>query len=321
MPDIWKNDRGYLLLRRYVDPFTKASYSSFKVEGGLPDDGRAVIIAPNHCNTLMDALVVLRSRPLEATVFGARADIFRKAGRALRFLKILPLARERDGAGTIRECLGSFEEVDQTLAAGVPFCLFPEGRHRPGRTLLPIQKGVARMAFRSARERPTVVVPAGINYSHFFRYRGACVLRYGEPIDVNAFLDAHADEAEAAQYQAFREELSQRIQALVDPQPIPFRRRWWVLPLWPLAALLSLPLWATAEWLCHRKIKDQAFHNTARFGIKLVGTPLFALLWAILLFCLLPWPWALALLVLYLFSFSLFYDGLHLFRQINEGNP
>lgn len=314
MPEIWKSNIRYRLLRSYVDYCTRASYTSLKVEGAPPAEGGAVILAPNHCNTLMDALVVLQSRKAP-TVFGARADIFRKAGRALRFLKILPLARERDGAETIKECLGAFEEIDATLAAGVPFCLFPEGRHRPERTLLPIQKGIARMAFRSARQRPTTVVPVGINYSHFFRFRGSCLLRYGEPMDVNAFLEAHSQENEAAQYKAFREELGRRIQALVPPEGPAVPRRWWLLPFWPLAALLSLPLWATAEWLCQRKIKDTAFHNTARFGVKLLGTPLFALLWGILLFCLLPWPWALVLLLLYFFSFSIFYEGLLLFHK------
>ena len=90
MSKIWEKDRLYSVLRPYVDACTKYSYNKAHVRGSLPEDG-AVIIAPNHTSTLMDALVILRSRKAP-TVFGARADIFAKplAARILRFLRILP---------------------------------------------------------------------------------------------------------------------------------------------------------------------------------------------------------------------------------------
>ena len=94
MHKIWEKDRLYSFLRPYVDTCTKYSYNKAHVRGSLPEDG-AVIIAPNHTSTLMDALVVLRSRK-KPTVFGARADIFAKplVARILRFLRILPLATQ-----------------------------------------------------------------------------------------------------------------------------------------------------------------------------------------------------------------------------------
>ena len=112
MAKIWERDRWYAFLRPYVDYCTKESFGRVKVKGSIPDDG-AVLMAPNHTNTLMDALVVLQSRK-ERTVFGARADIFRKAGKALRFLKILPMARQRDGLQTLRQSYGTFDEVEDT---------------------------------------------------------------------------------------------------------------------------------------------------------------------------------------------------------------
>ena len=309
MSKIWEPGGWYGFLRHYVDACTRASYCQLKVEGSLPTDG-AVLIAPNHTNTLLDALVVLRTRH-KGIVYGARADIFRNpiAAKVLRFLKILPMARERDGNETIRESMFAFDQIDETLAKGVPYCMFPEGRHRTERVLLPLQKGIARIAFRSARQRPTSVIPAGINYSDFFRYRGRCLLRFGKPLDVNAFLDSHSELTEAELHQAFREQLGERIQVLVNPEPLPAPSawRWLLLPLWPAAALLSLPLWLSAELLC-RKVSDKAFCNSVRFLSRLLFTPLFLLVWAVLFFLLLPWPWATALLVLYLFSYSIFYD-------------
>ena len=57
MGKIYENDRLYSMLRYYVDYCIRTSYRETTVCGqeNIPEDG-AVIIAPNHCNTLMDAL-------------------------------------------------------------------------------------------------------------------------------------------------------------------------------------------------------------------------------------------------------------------------
>ena len=314
MRKIWERDRLYTILRYYVDASTRASYCRLRVKGAIPEE-KAVLICPNHTNTLMDALVVLQSRQAP-TVFGARADIFSQpaVAKILRFLKILPMVRRRDGIRNVLRNYETMDEVQDVLANNTPFCMFPEGRHTPGRELQPLQKGVARMAFQSAAQRPTQVVPVGINYSDFFHYRGTCDLVYGEPMDVNAFLAAHGDLAEGARYQAFLEELSARMSALIAPDvPAPKRPlflRILLSPLWLVAAALSFPMWLPAEWMCKHKVKDRAFHNTVRYGFRLLGGPLTFILWAVLFFLLLPWWLALALLVVHHFSYSFFYDWL-----------
>lgn len=316
MRKIWERDRLYSILRYYVDLCTRASYRRLTVHGAIPSED-AVLICPNHTNTLMDALVVLQSRH-DPTVFGARADIFAQPAVAaiLRFLKILPMVRRRDGIRNVLRNYETMDEVQDVLANHTPFCLFPEGRHTPGRELQPLQKGIARMAFQSALARPTKVVPVGINYSNFFSYRGTCDIIYGEPIDVNAFLASTQDLAEGARYQAFLEELHRRMSTLIwSSCPEPARFPFWLLPVWLVAALLSLPIWLPAELMCRRKVKDRAFHNTVRFGFKLILFPLVFALWAILFFMTLPWWLALALLAIYLPSYSLFHDGLSLFRR------
>lgn len=309
MAKIWEKDWLYGFLRPYVDECTRGSYSSLRVEGSIPE-GPAVILAPNHCNTLLDALVVLQSRKAP-TVFGARADIFRRprAARALRFLKILPMARERDGLASQRSSYGSFDEIEDCLANSVPFCLFPEGRHTPGHEVQELMKGVIRIALRSASLRHTVIVPTGITYSHFFRYRGRCLVRYGEPLDVNAFLEGNSGLTEKELTDALLADLRSRIQSLVNPERLsaPQAWRWLLLPLWPVAAILSLPLWLTAEAVCAR-LGDKAFANSVRFLVKLFLTPVFFIIWAVLWAFLLPWWACIALLVLFLFSYSIFYD-------------
>ena len=177
MAKLWEKDLRYSILRLWCDCNTRRSYCRTTVQGKLPRKG-AVIIAPNHTNTLMDALVVLRTRK-GPTAFGARADVFKKPAiaRFLRLIRIVPMARSRDGGRAVLQNWETFHEVDEVLEHGVPFCLFSEGRHRPKHSLLPIQKGIARIAFASAEKRQTYVVPTGIEYGDYFHYRTTCDIR------------------------------------------------------------------------------------------------------------------------------------------------
>ena len=316
MAEIWKHDRLYAFLRPYVDWCTKLSYRYLRYRGAeLPKDG-AVILAPNHTNTLMDALVILAGRK-DATAFGARADIFRKPSIAkiLHFLRILPMVRERDGLEHVSENYESFDQIDRILDHGVPFCLFAEGSHRPGRTLQSVKKGIARIACKSAQERQTWLVPTGINYSDFFRYRGACEVRYGEPLDINAFIREHADLTEPQLLQELRGVIERQMAQMVEPKgPASEKAHPLMLLAWPLAALLNLPIWGTAEILC-RIVKDKAWCNSIRFLCHLLLLPVTLILWGLVFGLTLPWEWALSLLGITIGSYPIFYDGLNLLRR------
>lgn len=338
MPDIWAPDRLYDCTRRYVDRITRLSFRRVETIGHYPEiqEGQAYIFVGNHTNTLMDAMLILQSRQ-EATAFGARADVFRNptAAKCLRFCKIVPLARkDRERPEEVARNRNTMEEVDRILAHGVPFCMYPEGRHRTMHSLLPIRRGVAHMAFTSAEQRPTFIVPIGLEYSDWFHFRGHARITIGKPIDVNAFaatLDVkNTGERDHALQELLFKEMSSLIFYLPDDEhyeerlaeaesarkhPSLLKRialGTLTFPFFALSALLSLPLWGLAEYLCRFKVNDPAWMNTVRFCVKLLGTPLFLLIWAILFFCLLPWWVALALLVAFLPSFNIFYDWLNL---------
>ena len=353
----WKHNPWYTLFRPYVDACTRFSYRHVRVEGkeNIPWD-KAVIIAPNHCNCLMDALVVLRAH-WGPCVFGARADIFdnKTVASILRFLRILPMVRRRDG---IRKVLRNYETIEQVvdvLSNGVPFCMFSEGRHRTMHSTLPINKGIFRiaMAAHNALEgkKDVVIVPAGIEYGDYFHFRSWSRLRFGRPINFSAAVREHPDLSEIelyallraqliggiqgrityipddenydAAWQAFEERLNARkgydVSAYRDAG-LP-RKRWQRLalaalasPFFAVSAVMTAPMWGLSEWLCHYKVKDRAFRNTTRYGVKLVGTILFGIIWAAVLFSLLPW-WAALIGLLYFFvSYSIFYDWLNLVR-------
>ena len=325
MANLWEKDLRYSFLRLWCDYNTRRSYIRTSVRGDIPQDG-AVIIAPNHTNTLMDALVVLRTHKTP-TAFGARADIFKKpaVARFLRLIKIVPMARIRDGASAVRQNLETFGEVDEVLAHGTPFCMFSEGRHRPKHSLLPIQKGIARIAFASAEKRQTYVVPTGIEYGDYFRYRTTCDIAFGDPIDVNAFLRDHEGRPENETFQDFRNLVHDRIASLIlyIPDDEGYAAKWAEIkperkpryglaavlsPLFLVSAILCLPLWVTAEYICKKKLKDPAWRNTVRAMVRLFGMPLMVLFWLIVL----PGWWKLLGAVLTIFSYGFFYDWLNL---------
>lgn len=319
MAKIWEPNRLYSFLRPYVDWCTRQSYHRILYWGAeLPKDG-AVIFAPNHTNTLMDALVILAARK-GPTAFGARADIFRKPAiaRILHFLRILPMVRERDGLEHVSENYESFGQIDRILEHGVPFCLFAEGAHRPGRTLQPVKKGIARIAYKSALERQTWLVPTGINYTDFFHYRGACEVRYGAPLDVNAFIREHAGLTEPQMLQELRTVIEKKMAGMVEadgpacekPSPLIFL-------VWPFAALLGFPIWCTAEILC-RKVRDKAWCNSIRFLCHLLLLPPTLVIWGIIFGLTLPWTWTVPLLIIAFLSYPVFYDGLTLLRPVTR---
>ena len=96
---IYQDDWLYTCLRPWVDMAVKNGYRKCEIKGleNIPEDG-ALLLSPNHCNTLMDALVILRTHKKQ-TVFGARADLFKKPfiAKLMFFVRILPMIRQRDG--------------------------------------------------------------------------------------------------------------------------------------------------------------------------------------------------------------------------------
>lgn len=192
--NIYDKDLGYTLLRPVVDYHVRYSYRKVEVHGqeNIPVDG-AVILAPNHCNTLMDALVILRADK-GSTVFGARADMFRfpLIAKIMYFLRILPMVRQRDGLRNVLKNRETTDVIVETLQHKVPFCIFPEGKHRPMHSLQPLGKGAFRAALAAnlkfGEEMPVYIVPVGIEYGDYFRYKSTALVTYGNPINVTEFV-------------------------------------------------------------------------------------------------------------------------------------
>ena len=188
----------YSFLRHYTDLVLKLSYRRVKYVGRefIPKDG-AIIYAPNHTNALMDAMVIL-AMDRSPKVFVARADIFRnpKIAKILHFLRIMPIMRMRDGMDEVRKNNETIEKAVDVLRDRVPFCIFPEGTHQAMYSSLPLSKGIFRIAMQAQEQMPDMplyIVPIGIRYGSFFRFRSSLRVQVGEPINVGKFIAEHGD--------------------------------------------------------------------------------------------------------------------------------
>ena len=287
MSKIQDKDRLYLFLRPYVDWLFRQSYRSFRYVGkeNIPTDG-AIIFAPNHTNALCDAMVIL-GIDARQKVFVARADIFKdpKKAKILNWLKIMPISRVRDGLDEVRHDGETINKAVDTLRDGVPFCIFAEGTHHPDRTLLPLNKGIFRIALQAnesfGEEKPVYIVPVDIAYGDFFHLWNSVDVTIDAPINVTEFILQHSELSYPQQIMALREELTERMTSLVQDERLPVTG-YGKLPRWeaiPLAVLLSplmvvslmmtIPLWGM--WLLiQKKVQDRAFHNSVQFVWQLV---------------------------------------------------
>ena len=287
MAKIWEKHKGYLPALKYVNFTTRTCFRSIHIEGAerIPQDG-AVILAPNHCAALMDPLLTLVLFGGKPVVFGARSDIFAnpKVAKVLRWLRILPIARERNGLSEVAKNFDTFQEIIDCLDHEVPFCLYAEGTHNPEREMLPVKKGIFRVA-RMAQDQlgvPVRIVPIGVNYEDFFRGQGRISIRVGEPMEIGEEFAKRAGLAEADIYRELCTELRDRDMALIGPERT---RRHDRKLLRALGALLSLPLFAVCAvgslliWLPYAIImhgmEDKAWSHTVRFVMHFI----FPVLW------------------------------------------
>lgn len=213
-----QNNLLYNLLRPFVNYNFLHFYRKVEYRGieNVPENA-GVIFAPNHCNALMDPLAILAMNR-EAKVFVARADLFRnkRIAKILSFLKIMPVLRMRDGYENLKKSNDTADRAVEVLKEHTPFCIFPEAAHQVNRTLLPLTKGIFRIALQAQREmsEPLYIVPVGLNYESFFHSRSKLLVNFGEPMPVKPYtLDESLSEAEVMN--VMRDDCTVRMRALL----------------------------------------------------------------------------------------------------------
>lgn len=182
---------------------------------------KPVIFTPNHRNALIDALLVVYSTyHLKQVVFLARADIFKQTFVAwiLRGMRIMPVFRLRDGKDNLDRNSEIFNNAARILKKNNPIAIFPEARHNPKQSLLPIQKAVPRIVLPTEAslnfQLNSQIVPVSIYYRDICGFLSDAYITFGTPIEVSEYKDLYNENPGQAINQ-LRQDMEQRLKPMV----------------------------------------------------------------------------------------------------------
>jgi len=207
MSKIFENTLPYLMGKSYVVWSFKQYYDEIIIQGleNIPED-EPVIFAPNHLNALMDALAILSLPPFrQVKVYLSRADLFKLPKPVvsfIRFAKLMPAFRIRDGYENLTKNKASFDEADEVLLNNAALCIMPEGDQGTERKIRPLVKGIFRIAFSAQQKLPigksVHIVPIGIDLGDFIKFGQHQILNIGKPIKVTDYIDSYIENSAVA---------------------------------------------------------------------------------------------------------------------------
>lgn len=196
----------YVLLRSVAGIALRWFYSRIDVEGLERIPAKApVLLAVNHPNALVDALVVAWVLPrrivltAKATLFSnpAFAAFFRAAGVVplIRRQDLAPLQSSKDAQRNEQ----AFGALNGALARGRAVLIFPEGITGDHPSLAPLRTGAARIALEARDSGVTglSILPVGLTFERKDAPRTRVFVLVGEAIDVDGWprSDAASDAA------------------------------------------------------------------------------------------------------------------------------
>ncbi|NLV19917.1 MAG: hypothetical protein GXY51_10595 [Bacteroidetes bacterium] len=219
--NIEKYSKGYTLIRKVSGFWHNNVYYRKVIVLGRDkiDYDKHLIFAPNHQNALMDALAIVYSLKTQP-VFLARADIFKNKFIAsiLYYLKMLPVYRIRDGYESLKSNEEIFQRTINVLRNKNGLVILPEGNHAGFRRLRQLKKGICRIAFQadeaSGFNLNIKIIPVGIEFTHYTRYRQVLTVVYGNPVEVSEFHSLYKKTPEIA-LNELRKKLSSEIKKLI----------------------------------------------------------------------------------------------------------
>ncbi len=179
---------GYWLLKKYVTRAYWFFHRRIVIMGreNIPQ-GKPVIFAPNHPNTLNDDISVAYGIPHQ-TVWLGRASLFnsRWARPFLRLIKIVPVYRIRDGLDSLKGNEASFATAVRVLQHNKALGLYPEAGNSENRKMLPHKKAISRIVFLAAdMTRDTLdiqIVPVGLHYDQYPHFGRRLMVTFGKPL-------------------------------------------------------------------------------------------------------------------------------------------
>ncbi len=203
-----RHNRGslaYRVVRALIRLLLWLFYRRIDVVGRerIPETG-GVIVAANHHNSLVDAMLIIATLPRAITVL-ANAPLFRHPliGPPLRMLGAVPVHRRAEAGDDPRKNEEMFAAAIEALRAGGVILIFPEGRTQPLPILLPLRTGAARLALGAERAgggaSRVTLLPVGMVFHDPGTFRSASVqITIGRPVGTADLVAAHRDRAEEA---------------------------------------------------------------------------------------------------------------------------
>jgi 1-acyl-sn-glycerol-3-phosphate acyltransferase len=188
---------GYYLLKKYVQFVDWFIYKRIIITGeeNIPPK-KPIVFAPNHQNALSDPMAILLNTKFQP-VWLARADIFKNktAAAILRFLKIMPVYRMRDGKDNLTKNDQTFSNSIKVLENNSALGLFPEAAHTGRRQMIQHKKAVPRIVFmaeeNSEKKLDIQIIPTGIYYSSYWKFNRNLIVNFGKPIAVDDYMDEY----------------------------------------------------------------------------------------------------------------------------------
>ncbi|MEA5080228.1 MAG: 1-acyl-sn-glycerol-3-phosphate acyltransferase [Dysgonamonadaceae bacterium] len=214
-------NRGYAFTRIFTNLALRLNFGKLIYVGKEnADTDYPLIFAPNHRNAVIDPMILINFISKKQLVFLARADVFKnpKIARILVWLHIMPVYRIRDGVDNLKNNEESFELSGNLLKKKIPLALFPEGRHNPKLSLLPIQKAIPRIVFPIEEEFDFTlgsrVIPVGIYYPDIFGFLSDAYITFGKPILMSDYKEQYEINPQLAANQ-IRQDLGKSLSELI----------------------------------------------------------------------------------------------------------
>jgi glycerol-3-phosphate O-acyltransferase / dihydroxyacetone phosphate acyltransferase len=223
----------YAVLRAITGISLRWFYRDIRIRHAdrIPRSPTPLLLAVNHPNALVDALVVGWALRRRLTIT-AKATLFESPvlGWFLQLAGVVPLRRASDerkrrtagtGPDTVRS--GTGEQIDQArneeafraiidrLDNGGAILIFPEGKSHDEPALAPLRTGPARIALRAQREacaKTLAILPVGLVFEQKETPRSRVLVDIGEPLYVHDWI---AEAGDAAGVDALTREIGQRL--------------------------------------------------------------------------------------------------------------
>jgi glycerol-3-phosphate O-acyltransferase/dihydroxyacetone phosphate acyltransferase len=210
----------YAIVRGLARLLLAVFYRRLEVHGvgRVPPHG-PLVIAANHHNALVDALLVIATIPRRLAPL-AKASLFAHPLIApfLWLAGAIMVHRRQESEDGVARNEQMFAATTAALRSGGAILIFPEGVSQPEPRLLPLRTGVARLTLDAEATTPglgVTVLPVGLVFHRPAEFRtGRAVVVVGEPVIIDDLVEQYRH-APAAAVHELTDRIAVALRALI----------------------------------------------------------------------------------------------------------